>query len=287
MKIPVLTLLGAFLLLVDAPHAAETIDVSPHWDKSACITCHYSPQPTDSSDLRSVNQVELCAECHNDSTTSACAHPTNVPALIRGQGVLPEPHRSALAGDRIVCTTCHSMAFQCKGGSREQYQNPAFLRSEAFRHASDACFDCHHLGRYKKLNPHQAKLDGETQSCLFCHNDVPDAEKGTSTGTRLSGNLQCTGCHRVEPHPLSMVPGTRVDEWTHLVVPTDDIVNRMQAAEDRTGIKLPLDPDDGAVTCSTCHNPHEPGLATYPHLSEEGAVSRLRMLDICEACHDK
>jgi hypothetical protein len=286
-----LTMCLSLVLLADAPVwapaavAADTPDESPHWSKSACSTCHANPAPTDASDVRLDDHSKLCLDCHGETAPSNCPHPTNLPTQHIGDLKLPESYRSALVDDRIVCTSCHAVKLQCTGGRLEQYQNPAFLRDGPSRQGQ-ACFDCHDTKRYKKLNPHTRVSDGQTQACLFCHNDVPDPEKITRTEYRESGNVQCTGCHKTVPHPLS-VPGAITDEWTHLVVPTPEILTRMQATEGWTGIRLPLDPVDGAIRCTTCHNVHDPDLADYPLQTDEGTASKLRMLDICEACHDK
>jgi len=267
--------------------AAENSDDSPHWDRSACGTCHSNPSPTGSTDLKLDKHSELCSDCHGGLRSSACSHPTNLSVNSLSDFQLPEVYESALADDLIVCTSCHAMELQCTGSSREQYQNPAFLRNGPFRFAGEACFECHDDARYEKRNPHEQVSAGQTKmhTCLLCHSTPPD-EPG-DVGYRLRGNLQCTGCHPVDPHPQSVAPGSRASSWAHLLVPTPEMMNRMQAAEDRTGVRLPLDPDSGAVYCATCHNPHDPDLQQYPLTSARGAAVRLRMQNICEACHDK
>lgn len=265
--------------------AVDAAESSPHWNKSACDSCHDSPAPTDSSDVRSKNHGEICADCHDDSAQTTCPHPTNFPERDSAQITLPESYRAAMVDGRTVCTTCHSTKLQCTGGRREQYQNPAFLRSGPAR-PGQACFACHDTERYQKMNPHTFDATAHSQNCLFCHTDMPGAADVTQPGTRLSGNLQCTGCHKVLPHPLS-APGTSSDTWTHLAVPRLDMVAQMNAVRDQTGIVLPLDPDDGAINCATCHNVHDPELPGYPLQSDDGTANKLRMLDICKACHEK
>lgn len=280
-----LLLVGVLFLASLSGDAAAAAEESPHWDKSACDTCHNSLVPADSSDVRLDDHNELCADCHDESAASSCPHPTDLPAQDLEQFSLPEPYRSALDDDQIVCTTCHAINLQCTGGRRAQYENSSFLRNGPSRQGQ-ACFDCHDTEGYEKLNPHRLSADSGTETCLFCHNEAPDQELVSHAGFRLGDDLQCAGCHRVLPHPLS-APGASSDEWTHLVVPTPDIRTRMRAAEDRTGVALPLDPDDGAINCTTCHNVHDPGRTDYPLRSDDSAPNKLRMLDICEACHDK
>ncbi len=278
---------ASLLVLTLLASVVAVSEESPHWDKSACITCHNNPAPVDASDLRVEPFSELCADCHDNDADSTCPHPTNLPTQDLGQLSLPDSYRSALVDERIVCTSCHSMRLQCTGGRRERYRNPAFLRNGPFRHPGEACFECHETERYSKLNPHLPAQDGDRQSCLFCHSSDPNPATGTDSGYRLVRDQQCTGCHTVAPHPVSIAPVARAVEWTHLVVPTREISKRMRAARDRTGITLPLDARNGAVTCTTCHNVHDPDSPEYPLRSEDGTASRLRMLDICEACHDQ
>ncbi len=278
-------LVGTLLCASLSSRAADATGESPHWSKSACATCHDSDAPTDNSDVRLDNHSALCVDCHDEAEASTCPHPSNLPVQDFGQLKLPESYRSATFDDQIVCTSCHSVTLQCTGGRREQYENSAFLRKGSSR-PGQVCFDCHDIEHYEKLNSHNAGPNERTQTCLFCHNEAPNTNNFILPDLRLSGDLQCTGCHRAVPHPLS-APGAATDEWTHLVVPTTEIVTRMKSTEDRTGIVLPLDPDDGSIRCTTCHNVHDPDLPDYPLRSEEGAANKLRMTDICEACHDK
>ena len=53
-------------------------------------------------------------------------------------------------------------------------------------------------------------------------------------------------------------------------------------------VLLPLEPGTGKVFCGTCHNPHEAGVVKNAAATKgAGSKQRLRMVDICEQCHDK
>ncbi|NOX69736.1 MAG: hypothetical protein GXP15_11160 [Gammaproteobacteria bacterium] len=228
----------------------------------------------------------MCTNCHDETSAAVCPHPTDIPVRNSGPLQLADVYGTALVDERIVCTTCHAVVLQCTGGRQEHYQNPSFLRNGPFR-PGQACFECHDAAEYEKLNPHQFDQAGESSACLFCHEDRPDADAVTRIQFRLSGAAQCLGCHPVVPHPLSVLGSTVTDKWTHLVVPPADMLVRMKAAEDRTGVALPLDSEDGSVNCTTCHNVHDPELPDYSLQSERGTSNKLRMRNICEACHDK
>ncbi len=277
-------MLFAVLLFAFLPgHAA---DVSPHWNKSGCGTCHSNPAPTDNSDVRLPDYDTLCTDCHGETADSVCPHPTGIPAGNLGPLRLPEIYSTALVDERIVCTTCHAIELQCTGGRQEHYQNPSFLRNGPSRRGR-GCFDCHDTAQYEKLNPHQLHPGGKSSTCLFCHEDQPDSDAATEIRFRLGGAAQCLGCHPVVPHPLSVLGSTATDTWTHLVIPPFAMLARMKAAEDRTGVVLPLDSENSSINCTTCHNVHDPNLPDYPLQTETGAADKLRMRDICEACHDK
>ena len=58
---------------------------------------------------------------------------------------------------------------------------------------------------------------------------------------------------------------------------------KMREVEAKQGIRLPLHPETGEISCATCHDPHE---------FKGGPVSqqpehRLRADDVCQVCHDK
>ena len=61
----------------------------------------------------------------------------------------------------------------------------------------------------------------------------------------------------------------------------------MQKAQAETGIGLPLNPLNGEVFCATCHNPHDFKFGGEHGSQELEAKNRLRMSNICQACHDK
>jgi hypothetical protein len=121
----------------------------------------------------------------------------------------------------------------------------------------------------------------------LCHTGIPESD-GTG-GINVSFNMQhdlsdtCRGCHDVRPHPLSIFsPGTS-NEWVHLAAATPEVAANMREAEVQQGIILPLHPETGEITCSTCHNPHEFKGGPVAQQPEH----RLRADEICQVCHAK
>ena len=90
------------------------------------------------------------------------------------------------------------------------------------------------------------------------------------------------------PHPKSM-SFTREsnDEWVHLVVPSSDVLARLSTKQAELGIELPLDPQTGEVFCATCHNPHSFKIGGEHGSQSKDVKHRLRMDNICQACHEK
>ena len=255
----------------------------PHWDEQACHTCHGEGTPVA---IESYDAEAMCGKCHGSSDTVSCRHPSNVAIGGSASVSVPEAFRSSIDAGRLVCTTCHDPLVQCQGDRLAPYLNPRFLRGGPYRQADEVCLLCHDGAYFDKLNPH-AQLDGtgkRREVCGFCH----QAATGTiaaSSGFRIEASRQCLGCHAVAPHPMSMIPGSGIDSWNHLVVPGESTARQMAATRARTGARLPVDPATGRITCATCHDPHESGVVEGdPPFLEK---ARLRPVARCENCHEK
>jgi hypothetical protein len=74
---------------------------------------------------------------------------------------------------------------------------------------------------------------------------------------------------------------------THfLATPSAKTLNNMNKAEEWFYVILPIVPR-GRITCSTCHNPHQDGVIQHTAAARGAdAKSRLRLTNICFACHD-
>ena len=265
-----------------SPAFAEPGDF-PHWDEQACSTCHGEGTP---ATIENYEDDAMCGRCHEKSGTQSCRHPSNLVLGNSGSISLPDGYSSSTQGGKLVCTTCHDPLVQCQGDKLAPYLNPRFLRGGPFRQPDEACLLCHDTASYEKLNPH-AQLTGSAireDVCGFCHKGA--AERiSASSGFRIDASTQCLGCHAVSPHPMAMIPGRGVDNWNHLVVPSESTMRRMSATRERTGERLPVEPGTGKVTCATCHDPHEAGVvAGDPQFLER---VRLRPAARCENCHEK
>ena len=266
----------------------------PHWKKNACQICHVNATPVAGNiSLHEGDAEALCETCHGDRGGALpCRHVSDITVGTQDFG---EKFNGSLKDGKMVCTTCHDVPYQCEHPTQQySFHNPGFLRDRTSRNTGDYCFECHEKDGYEKLSPHSGITGSPPRpTCLLCHSSLPET---SSTGQLVvEFNMQhdlndmCRGCHVMRPHPKSMSFGSSnsTEEWVHFVVPSAEILENMREAQAETGIGLPLSPLNGEVFCATCHNPHDFKLGGE-HGSEERAIkNRLRMNNICQACHDK
>lgn len=270
---------------------AVSAEEDPHWNKATCQVCHLSAVPDVTNlGLRTEHVEELCATCHGSGGDARpCRHASDIPAA---NHAMPDSYRESLADGRLTCTTCHDMSFQCQNPSRSSsFVNPGFLRDRVSRDTSDQCFECHDASGYAKLDPHEGVAgDPLRPTCLLCHAALPESDQ--TGGVALSFNMAhdlndaCRGCHQVRPHPGNAFSGKPIG-WEHLAAPSAEVLENIRASFEKTSVDLPLSPINGEVICSTCHNQHGFQAAESAAAGQELPQHRLRMNDICQACHDK
>ncbi|MDH5592924.1 MAG: hypothetical protein OEY68_00825 [Gammaproteobacteria bacterium] len=268
---------------------------NPHWHNDACQACHTKKN---SASLRNNNTEQLCLNCHQAVSRHGFNHSSDKPTSDAMLKRMPANFRNALkTGNKATCTTCHELAIQCLPKQRkEKRRNPMFLRGGPYRYRSDPCYQCHDAKAYARINPHdQIDEAGNVRksTCRLCHSDKNDLDKArniSEVGFNVEKDLKnmCTGCHPWIPHPGGTFMFTGGERPEHLAKPSKWVLQRMQESEKKLDIILPLDPTNGEVFCGTCHNPHERNLLSSP-VANKGADSkkRLRLQEICTACHEK
>lgn len=273
-------------LVVAVPALAND---NPHWSKSACQTCHVDAAPAAGNLVFHEAEPELlCESCHGSpGGAKPCRHNSDMAA---GEVAVPDSLASALKGGKVVCTTCHDLTKQCLNPTRSaSFMSPGFIRDRQSRNRSEYCHQCHDRSAYEKLNPHRMETGDPAQpTCTFCHATMPvkDERGWVSVDFHVQGSLNamCLGCHKVAPHPGFSFGGP--PRWDHLAIASNDIADNMQRAEQTHGMTLPIDPNTAQVWCGTCHNPHDEALEDYPVGNSPGLKARLRVTDICQACHE-
>lgn len=254
---------------------AESTELNPHGGKIFCLACHPdTPQAGAPVTFRFPGEsLRLCQRCH----AGVEHHPLGVkstPATWKMDFA-----RFPLEGEAVTCVTCHKPP-ECQGVAGRE--NPRFLRGGPYNAAADFCARCHEDKKFSSLDPHdQIDASGEIyqKKCLYCHVTLPaagvpgDSLRFTDTLTAL-----CSSCHQAPPHP-------QVD---HLRPLPQTMRLNLRDYEELRMVRLPL--DDGAVTCVTCHNPHERGLLKGPAGIGADEDKRLRLTtynEQCTPCHGR
>jgi hypothetical protein len=275
---------------------ASRAEDSPHWSKESCQTCHSEATPqAGTASLNAVDAEALCENCHGSRGGAVpCRHSSGIPV---GDIEIAPIFQSSIKDGQIVCSTCHDIVYQCKNAKPHfSLQNRGFLRDRTSRNAGDYCFKCHNESAYSKLSPHQGIVGSPPRpTCLLCHEQLP--ESGSSGELLVEFNMRhdlndtCRGCHKTPPHPKAMTFSTFAakapDGWIHLIEPSEKILATMEVTREVTGTVLPLDPQSGEVFCATCHNPHDFKVGGEHGSQSRQAKNRLRVDNICQACHEK
>lgn len=272
----------------------------PHWREDACIACHTAKPTPGRLALRETDSVKLCNSCHEGISAHSYIHAVGMVPSEEKRKRMSKTFREALerGGGVLGCIGCHDLPMQCESSRRDERKlNPKFFRGGPYSERTDLCFACHDPVNYERLNPHdQISDEGELNSkvCLVCHTVVPNRRLVRSIDDvqfNVPGSLNklCLGCHPWRPHPASSMFHFSGPN-PHLVKPPEEIMERMQASQQKKNMVLPLDPASGEIFCATCHNPHERGVQ-QDEAADRGAdgVFRLRAADGedrgCTACH--
>lgn len=283
--------------------------VNPHWDARGCGACHR----LDGGAAAPIEPAEVdrtCLRCHDGRAASAEPHP--VGRFVRAGGV---PPGWPLDEGRLSCVTCHDVRQACAADAVRTAANAKLLRIVGTGPGTGRngfCGNCHAPADYPRFNPHlmltaeRTVIEGR---CLACHTEVPDrgTTARTGRGALRGGGAElavCRSCHakhkdQFNPGHLGAKVGPemqafiRAREAVGLAAPPGaELVAQIKAA----GAKPTLMPlaADGAITCSTCHNPHQAGvfrpgtaLAYRPmRVVGDRAVSPVRGDQWCNHCHD-
>jgi hypothetical protein len=249
----------------------------------------------------------LCVRCHNGKAASAEAHPV-------GRAVSKEvaaPATWPVVDGRLGCVTCHNVKVACDANAKRPEAGGRMLRAPTGPRGSlTFCQNCHRPEEFPRENPHvmlTAERAVVAEKCLEGHSEVPDRAAKVRTGNallRADGVQLCLACHskhteefnpghlgsRIKPEMQAFI---RARETVGLSVrPRPELLAQLKEA----GAKPTLMPTskDGAITCTTCHNPHQAGvfapgtpLAYRPMRVVGGrTVSPVRGDNWCNHCHD-
>jgi hypothetical protein len=181
------------------------------------------------------------------------------------------------------------------------------------RPATPFCQNCHVPAAYARANPHLmvvSETEGNTrlleEQCLVCHDRKMPADVQARTGKaslRGAEAALCQDCHvghRDEILTAHVGKPLNAERQAYMYArevtglwskPTEKLLAQLKA-DGRRPTQMPPD-TNGAINCSTCHNPHLSG--TFPkesvltsramRLTESGVASPVRGKSWCRHCH--
>lgn len=284
---PVKYLTALTLLIFSLPYSLGAADtVNPHWSGEHCVECHVEEKPLEKGAALKYDgdSVSLCNSCHNGESAAPEIHPYGV--LLPGDFQQELPSEWPRVEKKITCLTCHDALIQMYANPPRQLVNPQFVRQPYADSRSDFCFTCHQREDYQKRNPHQQIDEAGTireTSCLLCHQSLPDQQQKI-THAELSFKDEptklCISCHggKQDNHPTN---------GNHLVRMTDEMREALTRQTTGGSVYLPL--RENALTCATCHNPHQKGvIQTKGAARGAGEPYFLRVTrgrKLCSSCH--
>jgi len=250
----------------------------------------------------------LCQSCHNGRAASREAHAVDVaPSPIMAKRI---PAGFPLAQGRLDCLTCHDVGRSCRAKPTTALANGNMLRGDPVADPLLLCLRCHAQQDYRPFNAHDQLEAGKPkmEMCSWCHVSIPDINappaSEASYALRAKSTSLCRNCHTVAAdHPfrshLQSRPSAEMlwsisayEMQTTMRLPFPELLRYARATQ-RTPRSIPL--EEGRITCSSCHNPHEKGLLPAGNPRSVGAEPkkavnhRVRTTQgkICVVCHQK
>ena len=258
-----------------------------------CGSCHEGKPGQLEPNLKfPQNPSRGCVKCH-DYLKQEDHHPSEI-AL---DSVVVIPPYFKLHNGKMECLTCH----QVHSGGEYQSGTPNLLAGGHYSYRRSICFQCHDRSQYDDVNPHEAMLNGDKtlnhDTCSLCHAERPDPRFDRTKDVRFKAEIHflCLRCHPpmqgqffsnhfLKEPDMEAIEGVGADVGLGKGPDTFDL---MKFKERHSDILLPLDPKE-RITCSTCHNPHQPGVMVDKKAAiGAGGKQRLRFKDKCAGCHTK
>ena len=249
----------------------------------ACKTCHEGKAEAGNPSLKyPENPSKTCKGCHIEANAGIHHPSSTVPGPFGSTGEIDSGFR--LYDGKMECLTCHQIHSAADYLRGTKY----FLAGGPYGDRRDICFRCHNWEEYKKTNPHKSMIyDGyklDYGTCLICHATPPDPEVDREGDVKFRASIPflCWRCHQPMGGPLF--------KEHFLKKPSKKTFGAMRLSKKRHDKLIPLD-YKGRLTCSSCHNPHQPGVMVDGK-AKEGAGKRGRQrfgiqgtTNFCGTCH--
>lgn len=257
------------------------IDVDQHL--LACKTCHEGEARIGKPSLRyPENASEVCRKCHVEANAGNHHPSSEIPGPFEKTGEIDPEFR--LYNGKMECLTCH----QVHTGDGDFRDAKYLLVGGPYRDRREICFRCHNWDEYRKTNPHKSMIYDEYKldygACLICHAIPPDPEvdREGDVSFRASIPFLCWRCHQPMGGPFF--------KEHFLKKPSKETFRPMRLSRRKHDKLIPLD-YKGRLTCSSCHNPHQPGVMVDGKAKKGAGKKGLQRFgtqgssNFCATCH--
>jgi len=206
--------------------AVETLSVDEQ--RESCLGCHHE---TPVHDTRHAEAGASCADCHVVHDWDA--------------GV------TGASGDGR-CLSCHESAQSHQDAATSAVQtissSDASFRFRETPHSTLSCANCHTLGELSEQS-----WDGRagTERCLGCHGQ---SHPRFFASSHARAGLNCSSCHSV--HAGDHVAEDFPDGFAGR--PSQKCIQCHQSAVTEFTFNEHHRLEEGAMECTSCHDPHEP-----------------------------
>jgi len=268
--------LFSFILVASG---CATFSMKGSHQEVTCTECHERQHEYKVTDKSPSELTLACNGCHRYQDDGS-HHPLSPTPGPFGSTAIIDPVFELYDGD-MECITCHLIHVE-----DEYSQYRVALVGGPYQKRRGQCFKCHREKVYREVNPHEMMLDEnkdiEVTTCLICHAVPPDprVDRTRDVKFRASIGFLCWRCH-------PRMVGSFFDKH-YLKAPDRKRMLEFRIAEEDNNLILPLD-FKNRLTCSTCHNPHQPGVI-IDEKAKVGAGSHKRLRadsdhKICRNCH--
>jgi len=274
-------LIFSLTLLAFSGYGCSTLNIGSQMGSQHLLTCgnchEGNPEVGKSSLKHPENPSFTCREKCHIAEYVGDHHPSSTePGPFGTTGKIDPIFK--LYDNYMECLTCH----QIHSGYDYTTGTKYLLRGGPYRDRRAICFRCHEKEAYEGVAPHASMIfDGyklEKKTCLICHSSPPDPDDDGADDVKIRSAVSflCWRCHA----PM----GSGFFDEHYLKIIKLDTYITMKISKEEHDLLYPLDFKE-RIICSTCHNPHQPGVMFDRRAAGAGEKGRQRDQVKCIHCH--